>query len=256
MEVIIIEDEFPAAERLEKQLKNVDHDIAVLAVLDSVKSAINWMKSNEHPCLVFCDIQLSDGLSFEIFEYIETESAIIFTTSYDEYAIQAFKMNSIDYLLKPIKQPELKISVEKFLKYQHKTESASATDLKAFVGDMLRIKSGYKNRFLVKTGGKYVPVETSNIAYFYTSNELVYLKDFSNQKFVVEYNLEQLNQKLDPDLFYRANRQTLVNIHSVKQIHNHFNSKLKLGLEPKHAEEVLVSKDKARSFKDWMENED
>jgi DNA-binding LytR/AlgR family response regulator len=254
MKALIIEDEYPAAERLEKLIRKADPEIKILEILDSVESAMNWFNRNPSPDLIFSDIQLSDGLSFEIFEKAVIKSPIIFTTSYDEYAIKAFKVKSIDYLLKPVKQQELEQAI---LKYKETQPAATGIENRLKIESLLDsfpiTSKKYKNRFLVKSGEQLIPIFEEQIAYFQTTHELVCLVRKDNKKFITDYTLEQLDKLLNPEIFFRLNRQFIAHISSISKIHYYFNGKLKLQLTPEANEEVIISREKAQNFKAWLE---
>jgi DNA-binding LytR/AlgR family response regulator len=200
------------------------------------------------------DIELSDGQSFEIFNQVPVTSPVIFTTSYDEYAIRAFKVNSIDYLLKPVKIEELKAGIEKLKNLSHHLPSPSIPpfQIDQLIEVLRQPKKEFRERFLVKAGQRLVSVETEDIAYFYFTNRVTYIKTWKNEKYILDYNLDELEQMLEPQTFFRANRQFILHIRSVKNIHTYFNHKLKLTLQPPADEEVLVSREKATEFKLWM----
>jgi DNA-binding LytR/AlgR family response regulator len=254
MKVLIIEDEYPAAERLEKMLYKVGEPFELLHTLDSVSVALKWFEKNQAPDLIFSDIQLSDGLCFEIYDKVTIHSPIIFTTSYDEYAIRAFKVKSIDYLLKPIKFEELAQAIKKF---QNLKSDFSISDhslkIEQLLDSLHHTGKQYKKRFLVKSGEQLIPVSDNEIAYFYTARELVYLIHNNGKKYVVDYTLEQVEQLTDPGNFFRINRQFILNLTAMRKIHTYFNGRLKLEIEPACKEDVLVSKSKVKDFKNWME---
>ena len=255
MNVVIVEDEYPAAERLEKLLQRTNQAINVVATLDSVEASVRWLENNPAPDLILSDIQLSDGLSFEIYEQVLLQSPIIFTTSYDEYAIRAFKLKSIDYLLKPIKYEEL---VQAIQKYQTFRDEFSGHDQAARLEQLLDTLSStertHKKRFLVKKNEQLIPITDEEIAYFYTEHELVYLITGADKKYVIDYTLEQLESLLNPAQFFRINRQCILNMTAIQQIHTYFSSRLKLQLHPPPNDEVLVSKGKVKAFKAWLED--
>ena len=254
MNVVIIEDEYPASERLQKLIEKIDGSIRIVAVLENVEMAKKWFAQNEKIDLIFSDIQLSDGLSFEIFSIFPVHSPIVFTTSYDEYAMKAFKVKSIDYLLKPIKVTELEQALEKYRSFK-----------KGFAGDDYSLKveslmdhlqiSGkkYKTRLLVKYQDQLVPISHEEIAYFYTTNELVCLVGNDGRQYLIDYTLEELEKLFDPVCFFRLNRQFIARISSIRKIHTYFNGKLKLELSPSIDQEVIVSREKAGVFKGWVE---
>jgi len=248
MKAIIIEDEKPAAEKLQKALMKCDASIQVTAVLGSVQSAITWFKQNSQPELLFMDIELTDGLSFKIFEQVSINCPIIFTTAYDEYWQEAFEHNSIDYLLKPIRQDKLEIALKKYEKLKQHFASN--------YGQLLNWQQNnqeHKKRFLVKRGTDYISVKTSDIAYFYAAQKLVCLVDSSAQKFILDLSLSDLEKQLDPSQFYRVNRKYLVNLNAIKKIKTYPKSKLQLDIQPAPSEEIIISQENAAAFKAWME---
>lgn len=254
MKALIIEDEYPAAERLIKLIHKADASIEILAVLDSIEAAKRWFLSHPAPDLIFSDIQLSDGLSFVIFEEIDIKSPIIFTTSYDEYAIKAFKVKSIDYLLKPIKPYELVAAIEKFKETQ---VAFSANDytlkMQSLLDSLPMAGRKYKTRFLVQQQDQLLPIPQEQIAYFFTANEMVCLVRSDNRQFLVDYTLEELEKLLNPSYFFRLNRQYIASLPAVQKIHTYFNGKLKLELTPAPSHEIIISREKAPFFKEWLE---
>ncbi len=254
MKTIIIEDEYPAAERLGQLLGKLDTPVEVLTVQQSVSGAVRWLTENRPPDLIFSDIQLSDGLSFQIFDAIPASSPIVFTTSYDEYAIKAFKVKSIDYLLKPIKLPELQAAVNKFRQMQPAARSGNyALKIESLLDSLPVPGKKYKNRFLVKQHEQLLPIAREEIAYFFASNGLVCLVRHDGRQFMVDYTLEELENLLEPAHFFRLNRQFIATLPSIAQIHTYFNGKLKLDLQPRMAGEVIVSREKVPAFKEWIE---
>ena len=254
MKALIIEDEYPAAERLTKLIHKADATIEILAILDSIEAAKRWFASHTAPDLIFSDIQLSDGLSFAIFEEIDVKSPIIFTTSYDEYAIKAFKVKSIDYLLKPIKPYELVAAINKFKETQ---VAFSANDytlkMQSLLDSLPMAGRRYKTRFLVQQQDQLLPIPQEQIAYFFTANEMVCLVRSDNRQFLVNYTLEELEKLLNPAYFFRLNRQYIAALPAVQKIHTYFNGKLKLELHPEPSHEILISREKAPFFKEWIE---
>lgn len=254
MKTVIIEDEYPAAERLQRMLVSIDPTIEILTTLESVSAAKQWFGQHPHPKLILSDIQLSDGLSFEIFEAIGLSCPIIFTTAYDEYAIKAFKVRSVDYLLKPIKTHELSQALTQF---HNLSQPPSQGDLQLQMAELLATLQPqqtrtYKNRFLVKSVDKLIPIVTADIAYFYTSQEIVYLVRQEGRKHAIDFTMDQLQALLDPTQFYRVNRQFLCQITAIHQISPYFNGRLKILLTPPPEDEVLISREKARAFKVWL----
>lgn len=253
MKVLIVEDELPAAKRLRQMISEVEPSVIILEIKDSISSTVRWLNENESPDLIFMDIQLSDGLSFEIFKKVKIMCPVIFTTAFDEYAIQAFKVNSIDYLLKPINAADLRSSMKKYgeLKRQFSADKESG-DLKKLLESLTQNKIVYKTRFLVKSGQSFVKVSADECAYFYLENKLTYLIQFNGKKHLIDFTLDDLEKQLDPKVFSRASRQFIVNIESVASVHNFFGGKLKLHLRPETTENVIVSRERASLFKEWM----
>ncbi len=256
MKILIIEDEAPAAERLQKLLHRIDAGIDVVAVLESVSQAKTWFAQNSPVDLILSDIQLADGLSFQIFETYPAHSPIVFTTSYDEYAIRAFKVRSIDYLLKPIKAAELEAALAKFRSMKTDVSVPELTVKMEALLDMLSVGGSgrkTKSRFLVKNQDQFIPVGQDEIAYFFTAQEITCLVRRDGRQFLVDYTLEELERLLDPALFFRLNRQFTASMAAISRIHTYFNGKLKLDLLPDPNQEVLVSREKAILFKAWLE---
>jgi len=254
MKVLIIEDEPLGVERLSNHLRAIDPSIELVGATDSIKSSVNWLQNHEHPDIILMDIELSDGQSFDIFNQVDVKSTVIFTTSYDEYALQAFKVNSIDYLLKPIKKDELRMSLDKYNQLKEKFSPAPAFNLHFLLQELRaqQHKSPWRTRFLVKKGQKLISVETKDIAYFFTDGRLSYFKTHQHAKYIVDYTMDELEAALDDQQFFRANRGFVVSINSIAQIHTYFNGKLKIDLSPNSEKEVIISRDKAQEFKAWM----
>jgi len=254
--LVIIEDEPLAAERLQKQVEKLKLHTQILAVLESVSQAQKWFSQNPSPDLVLSDIQLGDGISFQIFEKQLVTCPIVFTTSYDEFAIRAFKVQSIDYLLKPIKQEELENAFQKFLIHQ-KVAQAPWQDFQNKIGFIMsqieQPKTQYKERFLVKQADQLIPIATHEIAYFFTRNDWVCLCTHSGKQHIVDLKLDELGEMLDPKQFFRLNRQFISSSRSIQKAYNHLNGKLKLDLLPSPEDEVFISREKAQGFKSWWE---
>lgn len=251
MKVVIIEDEPNAQKELKRLLENSPYNIEVLTCIDSIEEAIEWLESNKTPDLMFFDIQLSDGLSFEIFEHIEIKTPVIFTTAFDEYAIKAFKVNSIDYLLKPVKQEELNTAIDKFESLNQNT--ASGLHLEQIQELLLLNKPRYKTRFLCRIGDQITYVNTDDIAYFKAEDNEVLLITKDNHQYFINYSLDQLTNYLNPDDFYRINRSYFAHLNSIKKISKYFNSRLLLKLYPVTDEEVLISRIKVSDFLNWID---
>ncbi|WP_459212671.1 LytR/AlgR family response regulator transcription factor [Aquimarina rhabdastrellae] len=251
MNVIIIEDEKPAARRLNRMLN--DLNIQVSTMLHSVQEAIEWFQTNEHPDLIFLDIQLSDGLSFEIFDTIQIKSAIIFTTAYDEYALKAFKLNSIDYLLKPIDDDELEVAINKYKENypQQKPIQVDFDDIKKLLINPLdRV---YKKRFTARVGQHLKIFTVEDIECFYSENKGTYLHTTDNRNYLIDSTLETLEEELDPNQFYRVSRKFYININAIKDIISYTNSRLQLKLNTFNEQDVIVSRERVKDFKNWLE---
>lgn len=257
MKVLIIEDEELAVKKLQKTLQSVDESAEVVGVADSIRSSVKWLQSNPAPDLILMDIELADGQSFEIFDKVEVKSTVIFTTSYDEFALKAFKVNSVDYLLKPIQKEDLRSALDKLkgLKelYGNANEN-TALNVDSLVKELqqkLRPKE-FRKRFLVKHAQKLVSIDVEEIAYFYSDGRLNFFKTSDNKKFVVDYTMDELEEMLDPDKYFRISRSFYVSINSIDQIHDYFGNRLLLHLKPAVDKEAIVSREKVTDFKTWM----
>lgn len=251
MNIIIIEDEKPAARLLQRKVEKLGLQVNIL--LHSVEESIAWFQNNQHPDLIFLDIQLSDGLSFEIFETIDIKSAVIFTTAYDEYALRAFKLNSIDYLLKPIDEDDLSIAITKF-KNQFQKSSVSALDFEAIKKMLVNpIDREYKKRFTIKMGQQLKMIQIEDVECFYSENKGTYLHTFDNRDYLLDVTLEQLENELDPKEFYRVSRKFIIPLKAIKEIQLYSNSRLKVILPTYKDDEVIVSREKVSDFKDWLD---
>lgn len=248
--ILIIEDELPAALRLEKLLGSIDPGIRILDRIDTVESAVKWFKSNPHPDLIMLDIQLGDGNSFEIFKKVKVESYIIFTTAYDEYAIKAFELNSIDYLLKPVDEKSLSNSLDKFRKLKSHNFSSNIDHL---LDAMEKRDLRYKRRFLVTISGKIKIIETSDIAFFYSKEKNSFLCTTEKKHYPVDYSLDQLEALVNPDLFFRINRQYIVQYKSIDKIDILSKSRIRISTSPPADEEILVSIARTSEFRSWLE---
>lgn len=248
--IIIVEDEQPASSRLQKMILALGEPVQIEAIIDSVEDAVIWFNEHQPPDLAFFDIQLADGLSFNIFERTTVTCPIIFTTAYDQYAIKAFKVNSIDYLLKPINEEELKNAWDKFILLDAK----HSMDIQSMLVAMkeMQAQKEYKERFLIKKGDQFKYLKINNVAYFCSENGLSFLIDNKGKRFVIDDKLDSLEQELSPHLFFRVNRKFIVGESAVTKISNYFNSRLKLELQPKSKEEVIVARERVSRFKDWL----
>ncbi len=251
MNIIIIEDEKPAARLLQRKVEKLG--LQVNTLLHSVEESITWFQNNQHPDLIFLDIQLSDGLSFEIFETIDIKSAVIFTTAYDEYALRAFKLNSIDYLLKPIDEDDLSIAITKF-KNQFQKSSVTALDFEAIKKMLINpIDREYKKRFTIKMGQQLKMIPIEEVECFFSENKGTYLHTFDNRDYLLDNTLEQLETELDPKAFFRVSRKFIIPLKAIKEIQMYSNSRLKVILPTYKDDEVIVSREKVSDFKEWLD---
>ena len=257
MKILIVEDEDLAVKKIQKTLSEVDGDAEVIGVTDSIQSTVNWLEQNNAPDLILMDIELSDGQSFEIFSRTKVKSAVIFTTSYDEFALKAFKVNSIDYLLKPIQKEDLQAALNKYQEFKSRfgnKESSPNMNMDNLVKALqkkLQLKE-FRKRFLVKHGQKLVSVETDEIAYFFSDGRLNFFKTYDNRKFIVDYTMDEMEDMLDPDRYFRISRSFYIAVDSVEQISDYFGNRLILHLKPAVDKEALVSREKVTEFKKWM----
>ena len=257
MKVLIIEDEELAVKKLRKTLNAVDESAEVVGVADSIRTSVNWLQSNPSPDLILMDIELCDGQSFEIFDKVDVKSTVIFTTSYDEFALKAFKVNSVDYLLKPVQKDDLQAAIDKYKKLKTLYKDANESpvlNIENLVKELQQKMQGkeYRKRFLVKQAQKLVSIETDQIAYFYSDGRLNFFKTFDNKKFVVDYTMDELEEMLDPEKYFRISRSFYVSINSVDQIHDYFGNRLILYLKPQVDKEALVSRERVSDFKKWL----
>lgn len=245
---VIVEDEKPAARRLQRMLEKLE--VKVISTLHSVEEATEWFLRNEHPDLIFLDIQLSDGLSFEIFENTEIHSPIIFTTAYDEYALQAFKLNSIDYLLKPLDDDELAVGLEKFRKTRFSNQHE--IDFKALKSLLNIPGSDYRKRFSVQVGQHIKIVNMDEVCCFYSENKGTYIYTCDNRNYLLDCSLEKLETELDPNTFFRVNRKFIIALKSIKDILNYSNTRLELKLDAFNEQQIIVSRERVKEFKHWI----
>ena len=250
MNVVIIEDEKFAADHLEKMILKYDKNIKIVAKLESVEESIKWFHNNNEPDLIFLDIHLEDGLAFSIFEEVKITSPIIFTTAFDEYAIRAFKLKSIDYLLKPIMQEDLNISLEKYKNWNR--SDTTILDVDTLYEIISNKGTKYKERISINFGQKIKPFNLSEVAYFYSEDGISYMVLNNSSEYPVDYSLDKLTEFINPNDFFRVNRQLLVNIKSIKSIHVFPKSRLKLELQPPRQNDVFVTIDKVTKFKEWL----
>ena len=251
MKALIIEDEYHAARRLKKMISTIRPDMVILDVLDSVRDCELWFKENPNPDLVFMDIQLADGVSFSIFQKVNITAPVIFTTAFHEYSLKAFKVNSVDYLLKPIDELDLENAINKYEKLNlsrgQSTDESISSVMKSFVD-----KKPFRERFLVKIRDKFIFILADEVAYFYSEESVSFLVTRQGKSFIFDNTLSQLESELDPTKFFRINRKQLVHFSAITSISSYFNNRLKLDLQPKCKEEALVSREKVKEFKLWL----
>lgn len=254
MKIVLIEDEQLALEHLEMLIKRYDTDIEIIAHLSSVQTAVDWLSKNPSPDLAFFDIQLADGSSFEILDQIAIQCPIIFATAYQEYTLKAFKVNGIDYILKPYDYEEIENALDKYKQLRSSFTQQPNHQLENIRTVLQSLQKEYKNRFLVKSGSQLTSIKTEEISYFFHENKIVWLKTLSNKKYAVDYILDQLEQLLDPKQFFRINRKYLIAYDSIQKVINYSNSRLKLELVGvTKEEEIIVSRDRVRDFKAWLD---
>ncbi len=250
MNILIVENEIPAADKLIGMLNKTDKSINILGVCENVEETINRLQEKPQPDLILMDIQLDDGLCFEIFEMIKVETPVIFTTAYDEYTLKAFKVNSVDYLLKPIEEEALKSALDKFKKI-YADKDPFKRDFKQL---MYEFRNQYKSRFLIRIGEKFRSILVSEISHFSICERNVFLTDNQGRDFGIDYSLEQLESILNPRKFFRINRECIVNINSIATMYNYSSSRLKLTLKSEENKgEFIVSRDRVAEFKKWID---
>jgi DNA-binding LytR/AlgR family response regulator len=250
MQVVIIEDEQPAANRLAKMLRSIDSEANIIKKLDSVEASVKFFDSAPSVDLIFMDIQLADGLGLDIFQQTEVKAPVIFTTAFDQYTLKAFKVNSIDYLLKPIDEKELGHAVKKYRKIYQKQESDLSKKILKMVQEMNA--ANYKERLLIKRGQQLSYLKTDATAYCFADGKLCFAVDFNNNKYLLENNLTQLEEQLQPKKFYRINRQLMVNIDAIAKVHTWLGGRLKLEISPSTNLDTMVSRDRVNGFKEWL----
>ncbi len=251
MDILIIEDEKLGAERLMNMLLEIDKSHTIIGICKSIQASVKWLQEHKKPDLIMMDIELSDGQCFEIFKQVTVEAPVIFTTSYDEYALKAFKVNSIDYLLKPVKKEELIQALEK-LKQLKGLYDSKGFRIDKLVAQLQGQSNNYRKRFLVKQGQKFTSIDTTEIAFFWAEDRLTFFRTWDNRQYLADYRLDEIGQMLDPAEFRRVNRSFIVHIKSIAAIHSYFSGKLKLELKPKTEKEVIISRESAVEFKVWM----
>lgn len=249
MKIVIIEDEQHSAVRLQKLLTEIDPDTEVLAILDSIDSSLRWFTSNTVPDLIFQDIHLADGSGFEIYRTLQLDVPVIFTTAYDQYALDAFKVNSVDYLLKPVSKEQLTAGLDKFKRLLLSQEKP-AVDYEKLVQKLL--PDTYQSRFMVRYGQKIKVVEIQEIAYFYTFSGNTFFKTFDGYEYPSEFSLDKLEGMLEPATFFRINRQFIVHLKAIREMYSYSKSRVKIELNPPSDIETISSTDRSGKFKNWL----
>lgn len=253
MKVLIFEDEKLASERLIELIQEIKPEVEIVATIRSVEAGLLWLENNDCPELIISDIQLLDGTSFEIFEQATPICKVIFTTAYDQYAIKAFEVNSVDYLLKPIQQEKLAIALEKYDQQSISTE-ANSVDIEQIKSLLTHQQKEYKSRFLTKVGQRIKAIPVDKISYFYTSDKMTFIVTFENQKYIIDNTLEEVDQMLNPKNFFRVNRKFIVHFDAVSDIHPYFKGRLKINLQPEIEDDIVISTEKTPAFKQWLDN--
>lgn len=251
MNILIIEDEYHTAERLESIILNYNENYSIVAKLSSVEDSIAWFSNNKMPDIIFQDISLSDGECFEIYDQLDIDVPIIFTTAYSEYALQAFKLNSIDYIVKPYNKEDIDKVFEKLKSFKNIFKASDKEILQELV---FQKSSKIKNRFLIKLGDKYDYIKSKNIMYAFYDQGITFVLDFNKKKYPLDYSLTELENVLDSQLFFRINRKFIINVNSIRKISNWFNGRLKLKIEPDIDDEIIVSRERVKEFKNWLDN--
>lgn len=262
MNILLIEDEEATARKLQRLLAEVEPTATVVGQLGSVEESVAWLTHQPAPDLILLDIELADGQSFEIFNQVAVTSPVIFTTAYDEYAIRAFRVNSIDYLLKPVKEADLRSALAK-LRTMKLALANQPDNLRMALADLLHqfqpapdpvspVVAPFKERFLVKQGQRLFTVPVHEVAYFFSRNKMTFLQSADGHEWLIDYTMDEVEHMLDPQRFFRVNRQIIAELHAIERVNLYFNGKLKIALQPVFPEEVLVSRDKAGEFKRWL----
>ena len=253
MRVLIIEDEQLAAEKLSKTLVEINRDAEILATLNSVDSSIEWLNENDEPDLILSDIHLADGICFSIFSQMDISCPIIFTTAYEKYAIQAFEVNGIDYLLKPIQHDRLEQALDKYAKF-NRSQQHTRKQLFAEFKELLTAASReYKSRFLCKIGNKIKSIPIEKIRYFFSKDKMSFIIDDDNNRLPINNTLDEIDQLVDPKYFFRVNRQYIAHFEAISEIHPYFKGRLKIKLSPGEADDIVVSAERSPVFKSWLD---
>ena len=253
MKVLIVEDEPLLARQLRNMVAEIDASLNDIHITHSVHGSVQFLQTTPPPDLILMDIELEDGQSFDIFQQVTVTAPVIFITAYDEFALKAFKLNSIDYLLKPVNRGELKIAIDKFRNASVRRLVADQIDrLFHEINKLQQLSAQYKERFLIKTGTKMISIDAVSIAYLFSEGGISYARTFADQKYILDHSLDDLEQMLNPRLFFRANRKYLLAHLSITAIHAWFNQKLKVDVKPATDEPVIISREKSTAFKRWL----
>ena len=253
MEFLIIEDEEPAVKRLVKLMNEIAPDAKLVDTIVSVHSAINWFLENKMPELIFMDINLADGLSLEIFKKVNITCPVIFTTAYEQYAIEAFKVNSIDYLLKPVKKEDVENALKKLEAIRGK--AAANIDYKSLLDNLNVVPKEYRKRFVIRFGEHIKTVTSTEIAYFFTENKANFLCTHEGRRYPIEFHLDELEEMLDPEIFFRINRQFIICIHAIDEMKSYSKSRVNVKMKPPTNHDTIVSVERSASFKQWLGGE-
>lgn len=253
MRLLIIEDEHYAAKRLQSLIEKELPDAQVLEIIDTVEESISWLKEHIEPNLIFMDIQLADGLSFQIFDSVKVNCPIIFTTAYDEYALNAFKVNSIDYLLKPLEEKVFRSAINKYQHIYQKT-NYSNYNWNSISADIFQPKAQYKQRFLVKSGNAYTYLNTCDVQIIYSEDSLSFAYNKEGKRIMLDKSLDKIHNQLDPDKFFKVNRKHIIALDSIKQIHPYLNNRMKVEIGLNNMEDIIVSREKVKEFKNWLDS--
>ena len=252
MKVLIIEDEPQAARRLESLLRSLLPEAEIIPAVDSVKRAVEWLKSNPHPDLILMDIQLADGISFRIFDEVKVDSSVIFTTAYEEYALKAFKVNSIDYILKPYDEEELRRALDKFNRLSRPAYGPEwARQVEAAMQMLTR---RYKERFVIRIGDRLRTVETEDFLFFFSQDKATFGQTSEGRKYVLDFTLDQLEGTLNPARFFRINRKYIIGLKAMEEVSSYSNSRLLIKLKGSEAEDVIVARERVEMFKAWLDS--
>jgi len=253
MRILIIEDEHYASKRLKSLIIKELPDAQIVDIIDTVEESVAWLSSHIEPNLIFMDIQLADGLSFQIFDKIKISSPIIFTTAYDEYALSAFKVNSIDYLLKPIEEEALRAAINKYQQF-FPTKQSAQIDWSNISKEIFQPHNTYKQRFLIKSGNAYSYLNTADINLLYSEDGLSFANTVESKRILLDATLEKLSQELDPSRFFKISRKHIVAIDGIKKIHPYLNNRLKIEVRSEYKEDLIVSRERVKEFKAWIDS--